>query len=422
YDLDANEATRDLLVSVRVDDVRGPSFLERLSFGYHRSHDLFVDATGEGPFDVSAWLRDVNGAVPRVYFEGLASPSAPVPPGLRLVTQSVYLWPSDPYLSLSSRKNFEYQGTYTRSAGTAVFGYTYERQNAEITGRSVDRDNHAGFVHLQQTVAGRLFLSAGARIERNSAFGAKWTPRGAASYRLGGQHGALSATYLRASAGIGITDPSLLQNFARDPYFVGNPALKPERATSYDAGVVQEWFGRRLRTDASAFDSTFKDLIAFVFLPFPQPATWQNIQASRARGLEFSAQGRITALVSVAGAYTRMWTRVTRSNSPNTLYASVGQELPRRPGNSAALSLSLTPRRWMLHAGATLVGERQDTNLFGVTRNPGYQNVWVSGSLRLTKGLAPFVRAENLLNRYYEEVLGYPAARRSIHGGLRFEW
>jgi outer membrane cobalamin receptor len=421
YDLDANEATRDSLVSVRLEDIRGPHFAQHASFGYHRSHDLFLDPAGES-YDVAALVRDVATPVPRVYFAGLADPAAPVPPGLRLVTQSVYLWPSDPYLSLSSRKNFEYQGTLAHAGGAAVFGYQYERQDADVTGRQVDRDNHAGFLHVQQTLAGRLFLSAGARLERNSAFGAKWTPRGAASYRLSGQHGALSATYVRASAGIGITDPSLLQNFARDPYFVGNPALKPERTTSYEAGIIQEWWGRRLRIEAAAFDSSFKDLIAFVFPPFPQVATWQNIEASRARGLEFSAQGRITALVSVAGAYTRMWTRVTRSNSPNTLYASVGQELPRRPGNLAALSLSLTPRRWMLQAGATLVGERQDTNLFGVTRNPGYQNVWVSGSLRLAKGLAPFVRAENVLNRYYEEVLGYPAARRSVHGGLRIEW
>ncbi len=415
FDTDASEATRDSLISFRVDDVRGPHFVQRASFGYHRSHDLFSDPAGNGPFDIAALVRDSGN---RVYFERMADPSAPVPPGLRLVTfdQPYYLWAGGDFLSLSSRKSFAYQGTATRAGGAAVFGYEFERQDADVTGQRVDRDNHGVFLHLQQTVTGRLFLSGGARLERNSAFGTKWTPRAAASYRLA------SSTFVRASAGLGITDPSLLQNYAKDPYYAGNPFLRPEKTTSYEAGVVREWLGRRLRTEASLFASSFKDLIVFVFLPYPQPSTWQNIEASRARGLEFSGEGKIAPFLRISGAYTRMWTRITRSNSPNSLFTGIGQELPRRAGNAGSVSLSLTPRRWTIQAGAVLVGERQDTNLFGATRNPGYQNVYASGSVRLSRNVVPFLRADNLLDRRYEEVLGYPALRRNIHGGLRLLW
>lgn len=422
FDADAHETTRDSLLSFRLDDVRGPHFLQSASFSYHRSNDLFIDPLGDGPFNVAALVRDVNGPVPRTYFEGLTTPGAPVPPGLRLALPPygpVYLYPSDPpFLSLSSRKHFSYQGTATNARGAAVFGYEFERQDADVTGRPVTRDNHGWFLHGQQTLGGRLSLSAGARLEKNSAFGAKWTPRGAASYRLA------RSTYLRASAGLGITDPSLLQNYYRDPYAVGNPALRPERTASYEAGLVQEWFRRRLRTEAAAFSSSFRDLIIFTSLPYPQPGTWQNLEAGRARGLEFSSQARIASWLAVSGAYTRMWTRVTRSSSPNSPFTGVGQELPRRAGNSGAASVSLTPPRFAFQAGAIFVGERQDPDqyMFGVNRNRGYQNLYAAGSLRLAKRVSPFFRAENLLDQSYQEVLGYPALRRNIHGGLRFEW
>ena len=156
---------------------------------------------------------------------------------------------------------------------------------------SVDRGNHSVFLHEQYSPVRRAFLSGGLRVERNSAFGTKVTPRGAASFLVAGEHGALSSTYLRASAGIGIVEPSLLQNFAQNPFFAGNPALRPEKTVSYEAGLVQEWFGRRVRSELSAFDNSFRDLIVFVSLPYPQPGTWQNIERSRARGLEFAARG-----------------------------------------------------------------------------------------------------------------------------------
>jgi vitamin B12 transporter len=424
YDLDGNEATRDTVVSVSLDDVRGPNFVQHARFGYHRNWDMYLDPQGEGPYDVSALVRDVSSPVPGVYFERLTNPSAPVPPGLRLVTASVYMWPSDPYLSLSSRKNFEYQGTLAHPGGATVFGYDYERQDADIAGTPADRDNHSAFVHEQYSFARRAFLSGGLRVERNSAFGTKVTPRGAASFLVAGEHGAFSSTYLRASAGLGIVEPSMLQNFAQNPYYVGNTGLRPEKTTSYEAGLVQEWFRRRVHAEVSAFDNAFQDLIVFVSLPYPQPGTWRNVERSRARGLEFSGQAKITRLLSVSGGYTHLWSRITSSSTPDSIFTGVGQELPHRAANSGSVSATFSARRWMFNAGAIFIGERQDPDQFvlGITRNPGYQDFHASGSFRLNKHLTPYLRVGNLLNQYYEPVLGYPASSRNVNGGLRVEW
>ena len=424
-DLDASEASRESTLALRLDDRRGRDYAQRFLFGYRRLRDLFLDSRADGPFEVAALLRDVPFPAPRVYLERLVDPAAPpspLPPGTRLVTRSVLLWASDPYLNVTSRKNFEYQGTLARRDGASVFGYEYERQDGQITGRQAARDNHSAFFHQQQAVSGRVFLSGGLRLEQSSVFGRKLTPRGAASVRLAGEHGPLAATFFRVSAARGITEPTLVQNFADDPYYVGNTALRPEKTTGLEAGLSQEWLRGRLRTEAAAFANSFEDLIVFVFLPFPEPSTWRNVEASRARGLELAAQARLPWRLSLAGHYTRMWTRITRSSSPNSLFTGVGQELARRPGNSGAVSVSMAPGRWWLQAGAVLVGERQDTDLFGVTRNRGYQHVYATAGVRLNRRVTPFLRVGNLLNSRYQEVLGYSAQSRSVVGGARLEW
>jgi vitamin B12 transporter len=298
----------------------------------------------------------------------------------------------------------------------------YERQTADLSSVEPTRDNHGLFLHEQYALGSRIVVAAGARVEHSSAFGSIFTPRGAVSFKLTGEHGHLSSTMLRFSAGRGVTQPSLLQNYARNSWYQGNPDLKPEKTNSYELGFVQEWFGRRLRTEVAAFHNSFHDLIAFVSLPSPIWGSWRNLEASRARGLEFSSKARITSILAVNAAYTRLWTRIVSSNSPTSLVYGVGQELARRPNHSGSVSLSLTPKHWYFEAGAYLVGERQDTDAYGVSRNPGYQNVWASGSYRINRHVSPFLRLENLLNQSYEEALGYSALSRGIRGGVKLEW
>jgi vitamin B12 transporter len=139
--------------------------------------------------------------------------------------------------------------------------------------------------------------------------------------------------------------------------------------------------------------------------------------------VEISGRARLSGLATVSAAYTRLWTKVLRSGSPSSPFYGVGQELARRPGHSGSLSLSVTPRRWWLQAGAVLVGERQDADFwFGVNRNPGYQSVYAAGSYRLSEHVAPFFRADNLLNSRYQEALGYSSLSRGLRGGIRVEW
>jgi vitamin B12 transporter len=342
-----------------------------------------------------------------------------VPSGLELVTSTIYDFPS-PFEGVFNRKNADYQGTWTHTGGALVFGYRYERQGGLISTRDVGRTNNGGFFHEQYSIGRRLFFTGGARIENSTTFGSRFVPRGSATLQVLADHGPLSATYVRISGGRGFTEPSLLQNFAREAFYVGNPDLRPEKTTMFDAGIVQELFGRRVRAEATYFRNSFRDLI--VFDGSLSPASWNNIDRSWARGLETSVTARPFRYLQISGNYTRLYTKITRTNTINP-YSGVGQELPRRPKNSGAAWVSISPRRWSLMVGGRAVGERRDTDfVYGITRNPRYGTMFVNASYNLTRHVMPYLRMDNALNERYEEVLGYTALTRSVIGGMRVSW
>jgi outer membrane cobalamin receptor len=419
--LSANQETTDSTVSLRLDDSRGSNYLQHFSFGFNRLHDLFNDHSAFGTQPLAALVRDVAGPLPRVYFVKLLNPLAlpapdQIPAGLRLVKSTAFFGPSSS-LNVTERKTGGYVGTLSHRQGTLVFGYEYQNQSGSLSGIDASRDNNGLFANLQQNIGSRINLSGGARYEHSSAFGNIGSGRGGASFLLLSEHGPLSSVSLRLNAGRGVTEPSLLENFAKSTFFHGNPTLRPEETTSYEAALVSEWFGRRVRAEVSGFRSSFQNLIAFV------GDSWQNIQASWARGVETSVEASLPHNISIRTSYMRLYTRVTASTSPASATTGIGQELIRRPRNSGAVSIAVTPKRWSLVVGGRLAGERQDADFsFGVTRNPGYENIFASASYQAAHHVTPFLQVENLLNERYEEVLGYQALSRSVSGGARIHW
>jgi vitamin B12 transporter len=416
-----NEHERDDTVSLRLDDSRGAHFQQQFTFGFHRLTDRYNDNEPYSEQPLAALVRDVPGPPPAVYLVAVLNPyNLPpvIPPGLTLVQTTNYEGGDNDSLNLTERKIAGYQGTFSYRGGALVFGYDYQDQSGVLTGVPASRSNNGFFANVQQNFGRRIFLSGGARYEHSSAFGNIGSGRAGASFLLAGEHGPHSSTYFRLSGGRGVTEPSLLENYAQAaPYYYGNPALRPETTTTYEAALASEWWGRRVKTEVAGFRNSFRDLIAFV------GDTWENIEASWARGVETSAQARVTNYLFVNGAYIWLDTRITASTSPESSDTGIGEPLVRRPRNSGSFSIAVTPRRWSLVIGGSLVGERQDADfIFGVTRNPGYQNIYAAASYDIAKHFTPILKVNNLLNERYEEVLGYQAWSRDIIGGVRIHW
>src|SRR5207247_8321427 len=126
----------------------------------------------------------------------------------------------------------------------------------------------------------------------------------------------------------------------------------------------------------------------------------------------------------LTGQYTLLDTRVTAASSPLSASTGIGQELPRRPRHSGSVDMSGVFRRGFINLTTTFVGERQDSDGvgFGIVRNPRYQKVVVGGSYALRRSIDLIGRIENLLNRRYEEVLGYSALPRNALIGVNVRW
>jgi len=354
----SNSYDRDSTLSVRLDDTRGSNFTQHVLVGYHRYRDRFND--GFDPLFLTETHRDVVG----------------------------------------------YQGTLTHRGGALVFGYDYQHQAGLISAAEPGRDNNGLFVHEQYALTSRIFITGGARVEHSSTFGTEFAPRGAITFRLPQE------VYFRVSGSRGIQEPSLLENFAREAYYVGNPHLKPETTESFEAGLFREWFSRRVRMEVSWFRNSFHDLILFDFST--NPASWKNVDQSWARGVELSGTVRLGGVISLRTGYTRLYTRDLQT----------GQSLLRRPLNAGTLSLELAPRHWTFAAGGRFVGMRPDSNFFdpGAISVAGYNYVFVNGSWQATRHIAPFLRIDNALNERYQEVLGYAALRRFAAGGVKLTW
>jgi len=415
-----NEHERDDTVSLRLDDSRGSNYRQQFTFGFHRLTDRYNDNEPYGQQPLAALVRNVAGPPAAVYLVALVNPYNPpsvIPPGLTLVQTTNYFGGDNDSLNFTERKTAGYQGTLSYHGGALVFGYDYQDQSGNLSGVAASRTNHGFFANAQQNFGRRILLSGGARVEHSSAFGTIGSGRGGASFLLLGEHGPLSSTTFRLSGGRGVTEPSLLENFAQSPYYHGNPALRPEDTTTYEAALVAEWWGRRIKTEVAGFRNSFHDLIAFV------GDSWQNIEASWARGIETSGQARVTNNILITGAYMWLDTRITASTTPQSSDTGIGEPLVRRPRNSGSFSIAVTPKRWSLVLGGSFVGERQDADFtFGATRNPGYQNIYASASYDIAKHFTPILKIDNLLNERYEEVLGYQALSRAILGGVRIHW
>ena len=304
-------------------------------------------------------------------------------------------------------------------------GADLEHETGELGERAGEllrpsRTNFGAYVQDRLAIGDRLFVTAGGRVERNDSYGTKAVPRAAVAFRaVSGEN----PTTLKASAGKGIKEPTFFQSFGVDFFAQGNPDLQPERSTTFDVGVEQRLLGRRLRLEATYFDHTYRDQIAYQVVDFSTfQGTYVNLGKTRARGLEAEVEAAPAPWIGVTAAYTYLDGEILVSgNAFDPVYAE-GQPLLRRPKHQGSLTLRLG--RGRVSGGMTVlaVGRRADSDFLGLglTENPGYTRVDARVRGRIGHGLEAFVVAENLFDRDYQEALGYPALGLAVRAGLRY--
>jgi outer membrane cobalamin receptor len=246
-------------------------------------------------------------------------------------------------------------------------------------------------------------------------------PRIAAAYLVRGDSD--SATRIRASAGTGIRPPD-----AFEIAFTDNPALKPERSRSLDAGVQQTLNGGAVVIDATVFWNEYDDLIVSVGRSLRDASRYRtdNVSNARSRGLELSGGIRPAVAFDIRASYTLLATEilaVDRTTDAPAPYR-VGEQLIRRPRHRGSVTALFTGSRVTAFADLEIRGSVRDIEpTFGASGGvfdaDGFAVVDLGGAFRVTRFLELFARVENATGRAYEEAFGFPAPGRLVTAGVR---
>ncbi|CAN5613160.1 SusC/RagA family TonB-linked outer membrane protein [soil metagenome] len=187
-----------------------------------------------------------------------------------------------------------------------------------------------GFGQVQFGWQDRLFLQVAGRLDQASAFGADappfFSPKVGVSYVLSdepffqaGAPSLVSTVRLRAAWGTTGRSPTTgsIQTFAAAPFAVtttdvragivpsnpGNPDLRAERGTEFEAGFDAGFFNERVGAEVTYFNKTSRDIILSRPLP-PSLGFGQNpfvnIGEMVNRGVEVALNARLVELPSFA--------------------------------------------------------------------------------------------------------------------------
>ena len=293
---------------------------------------------------------------------------------------------------------------------TSTFGVEYRDEDANVQGSSAfspRTETVSGFFQQTFRFFDRLFMSAGVRVDDNSAFGAATTERGSLAY-LVKEWG----TRLHGSAGSGFRAPTF-----NDLFFPGfsNATIQPEKSFSWDVGVDQSLWKRRVRLGLTYYYNKFTNQI-FCCLPlavFPF-ATTANIGRSRSAGIEFTSE--VVLLDNLVATV-----NYTYTDSENLL---TDRPLPREPRHRWNGSLTWEPiPRLSLFTEVHAVTSQFET--LGNVYNSGHTRIDVGGTWRILerhgalKALDLTARIDNVLDEGYAEVRGFPALGIQALVGLR---
>ncbi|MGH9346849.1 MAG: TonB-dependent receptor plug domain-containing protein, partial [Vicinamibacterales bacterium] len=310
---------------------------------------------------------------------------------------------------------------------TGAFDWDGER--AELTNRMAgtvvpaSRDN-VGIAIQHQFLGRRVALASGLRVERNESFGTAVAPRLSLVVMAREHAGPAGDTRIKASAGAGVKEPTIIQSFSPSPSFLGNPDLEPERARTLDVGIEQRLFRGRAKVELTGFYGRFENIISTRTLGFnPFRAQYFNIGLTHARGTELSVEVAPVEGLNVRAGHTFLDSEVTRSTSPGSEVFAEGQWLFRRPRHAGFVDAAWSRGPVSLHVHGLLAGGRVDSDFSALVpamlSNDGYATWDVGGRYRITRRVTAVVQVENAGDAEYMEPLGYPAWRRSARAGVR---
>lgn len=262
----------------------------------------------------------------------------------------------------------------------------------------------AGFLQDEISFLEKFVATPGLRCDLQSKWGAELSPKISGLYKI------IEGTGLKASIGRGFRAPTIDDLYWRDDYSEGNPDLKPEESLSYDAGIQQQ-FGEKSMIGVSLFQSHVKNLIAW-FDDGKGVYKAQNVNDAFLQGLETELSAQLTKEISGALNYTLLGAQDTSGKYD-------GETLTYRPKNKIGGRLGYQ-NKWGFKCNVnaeytdSVYADRANTKELG-----GFMTLGAYASQAIVKGVEIYVRGDNILDKQYQLVNGYPMPGVSVMGGVK---
>jgi vitamin B12 transporter len=316
--------------------------------------------------------------------------------------------PAVPSFDRGNRTKLDWQGNIRLGEGQ-ILTLGAEHQTDRIDDSSpvqAEISNDAGFMQIQSRFGERFFNTVSLRYDGNDRFGGEATWRVAPALLI-----PETGTKLKGSAGAGYKPPTLDELYDSYPQFgfFANPNLKPEKSVGYDLGFEQNVLLPDDRVGATYFHNKIRDLISIN----DSFTSYTNIGQATTQGVESFVTVKPWDLLMLRGDFT--YTLASDDISH--------QELLRRPKDKFSLNA-----HWQVSDAATLsatilyVGSWRDVNRSGSASGlnaNGYTVVNLAGSYEITPRLTAFARVDNLLDRRYQDPIGFQHPGIGIFAGLR---
>ncbi|MFA5143173.1 MAG: TonB-dependent receptor [Candidatus Omnitrophota bacterium] len=250
----------------------------------------------------------------------------------------------------------------------------------------------------------RLKLTAGARVDRYSNFGSEISPSFTGLYKINDENS------IRASLGRSFRAPTFNDLYwPNDGWVSGNPALRPERGWTVEAG-----YDTRISDIFSAgityYRSSFLNLINWV----QQAVLWQptNINSAVINGIEVQGKVVLTGDLELDSAYTYLRAKDGQTN----------KYLIYQPVSKVDIALKYKDKNGLI---CDLTGQFVDHRFHDPANNikvKKFFNAKLSVSKKFKEGFTYFVTLENLFNARYQVVRDYPVPLFSMSGGIKAEF
>jgi len=287
-------------------------------------------------------------------------------------------------------------------------GHNWNTSKSDAGQRSADArhsENEIGvYVMMQQSfLTDMLSLNAGVRYQHGSQYGNEWIPQ--AGFIVRPYKGAS----LKFSFGKGFRAPNIRELYLYPPH---NPNLKPEYLYNYEVEFRQNLLDGRLNMGIALFYIDAKNLIEASYDKDLGHMINRNTGATVNKGFEIDGSFTISKLWSAGASYSYLHTSIPIMAAPkNKLNAFVTYS----PGRFEFTVESENVMSMYNHVASG--GEKyfRKTSYSLLNLKAAYAVAW-KNHLRL------FVKADNITDRRYDIVYGFPMPGITVMGGIELKF